>query len=95
MIRVSLALVMILLIAGDVTAKDLSPSSDVKKPSATKERDVYYKVEGAISGPRAPHLSTVHYPTVLGESRVVVWIVAQHICIGLLLYWVRLFLWVF
>jgi len=40
-------------------------------------RDAYYNVEGAIAGPRAPRLTTNDYPTLLGESRVVVWIVAQ------------------
>ncbi len=78
MSRVSLALAMILLIAGDVIAEDRPLSPVVEKPPATTmERDVYYNVEGAISGPRAPRLSANDYPTLLGESRVVVWIMAQ------------------
>ncbi len=40
-------------------------------------RDAYYKVEGLISGSRAPRLTELSYPTEFGESRVVVWIVAQ------------------
>lgn len=81
---VSLVLVMILLIVGAVTAEDQSPSSAVEKPpAAAMGRDVYHHVEGTISGPRAPRLTTDDYTTVLGESRVVVWVMAQQH-----LYWV-------
>ncbi|MDH5640249.1 MAG: cytochrome ubiquinol oxidase subunit I [Nitrospira sp.] len=78
MIRVVLALAIILLATSDVTAEERPPSPAVEKPSATAMgRDVYYKVGGTISGPRAPRLSADDYPQVLGESRVVVWVVAQ------------------
>jgi len=40
-------------------------------------RDGYYEVKGPVYGPRAPRLTEVSYPTEFGESRVVVWIVAQ------------------
>ncbi len=51
-----------------------SPLADTKKQSL---QDAYYKVEGPVVGPRAPRLTEASYPTEFGESRVVVWIVAQ------------------
>ncbi len=55
-----------------------SPPSNTLKPIKSKNsRDAYYKVEGPVSGPRAPRLTAESYPAEFGESRVVVWIVAQ------------------
>jgi hypothetical protein len=83
--HVFLAVVMILLVAGDVGATVSSSSipAGETSPNTTLERDIYYKVLDTVSGPRASQLSGSDYPTVLGESRVVVWIVAQQH-----LYWV-------
>ncbi len=82
---VFLAVVLVFLVAGDVGAEVSSSSIPAggTPPTTTLGRDVYYQVLDAVSGPRAPQLSGSDYPTVLGESRVVVWIVAQQH-----LYWV-------
>jgi len=72
--------------ASDSPPASLSASStDVpsQKPRPTIQRDLFYKVEGTPSGPRAPHLTGNDYPEVLGESRLIIWIVAQQH-----LYWV-------
>ena len=80
-----LAVMLVLLVAGDVGADASSSSIPAggTSPTTTLGRDVYYQVLDAVSGPQAPQLSGSDYPTVLGESRVVVWIVAQQH-----LYWV-------
>ena len=67
------------------TASLSTSSADVpsQKPRPTIRRDLYYKVEGTASGPRAPRLTENDYPHLLGESRLVIWIVAQQH-----LYWV-------
>ncbi len=52
--------------------------SSLPEPDKPKiSQDVYYKIDGIVSGPRAPRLTEASYPTEFGESRVVVWIVAQ------------------
>ena len=38
---------------------------------------MYHNTVGIVSGPRAPRLTVNDYPTPLGESRLVIWIVAQ------------------
>ncbi len=62
-----------------VSATDLSsgspPISSVEQRRAS--RDVYYKVEGPVSGPKAPRVTEASYPKEFEESRVVVWVVAQ------------------
>jgi len=51
-------------------------------------KDVYFKIEGPISGPPAPKLSPEDYrgtglPAPLDESRIVIWIIAQqHLYFG-------------
>ncbi len=40
-------------------------------------RDVYYNTLAPVSGPWAPQLSNADYPTQYGESRLIVWMVAQ------------------
>ena len=55
----------------------LSVPGSTEQPAATFGRDLYYKDEGVVSGPRAPRPSMGDYPRLLGESRLVIWIVAQ------------------
>ncbi|MBI1821954.1 MAG: hypothetical protein HYR79_09625 [Nitrospirae bacterium] len=51
-------------------------------------KDVYYKTDGPVSGPPAPHLTAQDYPStklpgVFGESRLLIWTVAQqHLFFG-------------
>ncbi|MBI3351992.1 MAG: hypothetical protein HY036_05375, partial [Nitrospirae bacterium] len=51
-------------------------------------KDVYYKTDGPISGPPAPHLTAKDYPNtklpgVFSESRLLIWTVAQqHLFFG-------------
>ena len=80
-----LVVMMVLLLAGDVGADASSSSIPAggTSPNPTLGRDVYYQVLDAVSGPQAPRLSGSDYPTMLGESRIIVWIVAQQH-----LYWV-------
>jgi cytochrome bd ubiquinol oxidase subunit I len=47
------------------------------QPHYGEDRDLYYNVKGMVSGPRPPRLSVSDYPELLGESRLVIWIVAQ------------------
>ncbi len=61
----------------------VTPENPLSENSKTKfSRDLYYPVEGPISGPRAPRLTSDDYPKVtasdnLGENRLVIWILAQ------------------
>ncbi len=57
-----------------LTLSPISPSNPAKPKIS---RDVYYKTKGPVSGPRAPRLTELSYPSGFGESRVVVWVVAQ------------------
>lgn len=60
------------------TSPDSISLSSLPEPDKPKiSQDVYYKIDGIVSGPRAPRLTEASYPTEFGESRVVVWIVAQ------------------
>src|SRR5688572_9966487 len=72
------------------TAESTNSSSvDVppNNPNSLASRDVYYyekfKVQGIISGPPAPRLRSEDYPSLsssspfLGESRLMIWILAQ------------------
>ncbi len=68
--------------------RSVSPSAISQQDSSSKSgpivgRDIYYGIEGARTGPPAPRLNEADYPTILGESRLVIWIVAQQH-----LYWV-------
>jgi hypothetical protein len=45
--------------------------------AAKTARDVYYNNEAPIEGLRAPQLSGTDYPTQYGESRLIIWMVAQ------------------
>jgi cytochrome bd ubiquinol oxidase subunit I len=53
-----------------------------------KAKDVYFKTEGIVSGPPVPKLKEADYPVpafpgVLGESRVIIWGIAQqHLFFG-------------
>lgn len=61
----------------------LEPVSANSSPLTSKalkskvSKDTYYKTDGPVSGPRAPRLTEESYPEEFGESRVVVWMVAQ------------------
>lgn len=49
----------------------------IEQPVATFGRDLYYNDEGVVSGLRAPRPTMSDYSRLLGESRLVIWIVAQ------------------
>lgn len=77
-----------LLLSTGVASADPLPSSTpslseapaatpTSQPAAELGRDLYYNVEGVISGPRAPRLTLSDYPKFLGESRLVIWVIAQ------------------
>jgi len=73
---------LLFLVPSDLTfASDSLPTLSPVSPSTPAKpkisRDTYYKTDGPVSGPRAPRLTEASYPTEFGESRVVVWIVAQ------------------
>ncbi len=58
------------------------PSSAISDPPLQAKkiktgRDAYYEVKGPVSGPNAPQLTKTSYPTEFGESRVVIWVMAQ------------------
>lgn len=61
----------------------LSQQDSLSKHTSIVGRDIHYGVLGARIGPGAPALNEADYPTILGESRLVIWIVAQQH-----LYWV-------
>ena len=61
--------------SSEIVSSALSSPSDHNRQQI--RQDTYYKVQGTVSGPRAPRLTEVSYPTEFGESRVWVWIVAQ------------------
>jgi hypothetical protein len=46
-------------------------------PESVLSRDVWYKTSGTVAGPPAPRLQSDQYPVVLGESRLIIWILAQ------------------
>ncbi len=59
-----------------------SASERQPDPSSTKGTDVYFKIEGPISGPPAPRLTARDYPQIplpwpLGESRIWMWVLGQ------------------
>ena len=59
-----------------------SPSSPPPVSPSTLSKsviseDAYYKTKGLVSGSRAPRLTKASYPTEFGESRLIVWVVAQ------------------
>lgn len=66
-----------------ISSVDVPPNN----PNSILSRDVYYyekfKVQGIISGPPAPRLRSEDYPRLnssspfLGESRLIIWILAQ------------------
>lgn len=59
-----------------------------EQPKVEKAKDVYYKTEGIVSGPPVPKLTAEDYPRTglpgpFGESRVIIWSVAQqHLYFG-------------
>lgn len=61
---------------------------DLNLPIAKKGKDVYFKIEGPISGPPAPSLTARDYPQIplpwpLGESRIWMWVLGQqHLYFG-------------
>ena len=55
----------------------LSTKDSSSSPKIKMSRDMYYKTKGVVSGSRAPRLKGSDYPNIIGESRIVVWIVAQ------------------
>lgn len=78
-----------------------SLTADLKASTErTSSQDVYYKTWGRISGQPAPRLTANDYPRLnlpgpLGESRIVVWVLAQqHLYFGSLVlggfFWIML-----
>ncbi len=55
----------------------LGSSLDPAFGASQVSRDVYYGNEAPVSGPSAPQLTSADYPTQYGESRLIVWMVAQ------------------
>jgi cytochrome bd ubiquinol oxidase subunit I len=59
-----------------------------RSANSTVSKDVYYQTEGIVSGPAAPDLNRHDYPTsnlpsLLGESRLIIWFIAQqHLYFG-------------
>ena len=77
------------LTAGTVHAQGAAADASKKDaPKVIKAKDVYYKTEGIVSGPPVPNLKPEDYPKPnfpgpLGESRVIIWGVAQqHLYFG-------------
>lgn len=59
-----------------------APQEQEPAPSFATGKDVYFKLEGRVSGPPAPFLTARDYPRIplpwpLSESRIVIWVVAQ------------------
>ena len=57
-----------------------SSHSKVSLSNASKpiiSQDVYYKTKSSVSGLPAPRLSQASYPSGFGESRLIVWVIAQ------------------
>jgi cytochrome d ubiquinol oxidase subunit I len=86
--RASLVLVIVLVIT--VCGLFYSPalSTVITADPPILSNDVYYKTQGMVSGPPAPHLSSTDYPTLplpgpWGESRLIIWCLAQqHLYFG-------------
>lgn len=60
-------------------------AAGAREGTAEQSRDVYYKVEGPVSGPPAPKTAdtTEHYPRYNFESRVLIWFAnQQHLYYG-------------
>lgn len=66
-----------------VSSNTISQQDSSSKSGHIVGRDIHYGVIGARTSPPAPRLNEADYPTILGESRLVIWIVAQQH-----LYWV-------
>lgn len=69
-------------------AQEAAVGAAEKAPKVIKGKDVYFKTEGVISGNPVPKLKESDYPKtgfpgVLGESRVLIWSIAQqHLYFG-------------
>jgi hypothetical protein len=90
--QVSLVGVLLLLLIGTASANALPSPTPLlivaladtpPPPRPTLRRDLYFNVEAAAFGPRALQPTVDDYPQLVGESRLVIWIVAQQH-----LYWV-------
>jgi hypothetical protein len=79
---------LVLPLALPVYVANAQEAKEAAAPEVKMGKDVYFKIEGPISGPPAPTLSPEDYrstglPAPLDESRVAIWVIAQqHLYFG-------------